>query len=142
MTEPQQDDRLASAVAVYREAVELYANLTHREMEFAASRPIIKIAAIRRLIGTRNEMTMKPHSVSSAEAEVESDAEYSDYLKSIRRTVYEKICAEGVAFAARCSMEAQFRLTGTPFKFSTRAEPTPDHQEPGTLEEMDDELSF
>lgn len=67
-----------------------HAALTHRESELEAERPLAKLEAIRRVMVMQNGLTGKAHSYSSAEAQVETDAEYSAYLKVQRNVVLEK----------------------------------------------------
>lgn len=80
-------DALADAVAV--------------EMKLEDDRPIVKQRAVLRIVGTENPLTGKPHSASSAEAVVETDAEYYDYRATQRQAVIAKIRAAGAYEAAK-----------------------------------------
>lgn len=77
-----------------------YASAVAREMEVEDLRPLAKHDAIKRIMATTNELTGKPHSASSAEAIVESDADYKSYLSIKRETVAEKIRARATYDAA------------------------------------------
>lgn len=52
-----------------------------RVQELEDERPLVKSAAVRRLMGTENAETGKGHSASSAEKIVESDGEYAAHRK-------------------------------------------------------------
>lgn len=87
------------------------ADATLAEMVIEDTRPIKKVEAIGRIIGTTNHATGKPHSASSAEALVELDGEYAEVLKAKRAAVYARIVAkanyEATLAAARLgAMEA------------------------------------
>lgn len=88
-------DRLIAATA------DTYAQALARESELHALRGVRKSEAIVRLIGTDNAETGKPHSASSAEKVVESDAEYAAFLKSCRDSVVERIRREAEYEAAK-----------------------------------------
>lgn len=56
----------------------------------------IKLAAITRIMAAGdNPLTGKPHSFSSAETIVGTDAEYQDYLERLRNAVRDRILAKG-----------------------------------------------
>jgi antitoxin (DNA-binding transcriptional repressor) of toxin-antitoxin stability system len=85
-----------------------YADAVAAEMASEHGRPIAKLAAIARLMQGPNPLNGKPHSASSAESAVETDAEYSAYLTQQRQLVRAKIEAQGVFVAAR--MRAQLAI--------------------------------
>lgn len=58
-----------------------------REMELEMQRALVKLDAIRRLVGTPNDLNGKPHSASSAEAAVETDHEYMQHRAEQREAV-------------------------------------------------------
>jgi hypothetical protein len=63
------------------------------EMELEARKPSEKSDAIRRLMGSENAETGKPHSASSAEKIVETDRDYAEFLVTMRQAVFSKIIA-------------------------------------------------
>jgi hypothetical protein len=71
------------------------------EMELEDGRPAEKSAAVRRLMGSENPETNKPHSASSAEKIVETDGEYAAYRRRQYDAVVEKQRAYGAYEAAR-----------------------------------------
>jgi hypothetical protein len=80
--------------AVY-ETSEKYAAAVRYEMELEDGRATVKLAAIDRIMKAGdNAMTGKPHSFSSAEAAVNTDREYADYLGKQREAVVERILAK------------------------------------------------
>lgn len=79
---------------------EALAHAVAYEMEVEDNRPLAKFDAIKRIMGTTNELTGKPHSASSAESIVESDDEYRSYLLIKRTAVADKIRARAAFDAA------------------------------------------
>lgn len=79
------------------------AEATVRELALEAGRPAQKSAAIRRLMQQENPETGKPHSASSAEKVVETDADYAAYLAAGREAVAVKITARAAYDAAVCA---------------------------------------
>lgn len=75
-------------------------------------RPLIKRDAIGRLMQETNPLTGKPHSATSAEAVVESDAIYAAHRRSQRQAEVEKIFARAAYEAA--VLAARAALTATP----------------------------
>jgi hypothetical protein len=89
MTNKELLDNIASATGVYAAAVE-------KEMAIEDSRVVAKMAAINRIMTAGdNPLTGKPHSFSSAEALVNTDSEYSDYLGKLREATKQRILARG-----------------------------------------------
>ncbi len=85
---------IAAATAAYATAVE-------NEMTLEDNRIGVKMAAVSRIMTAGdNPLTGKPHSFSSAEALVNTDAEYSDYLGKIREATKTRILARGTYEAA------------------------------------------
>jgi hypothetical protein len=77
-------------------AAELLANMTVSEQRLEDERITHKLAAIERIMARGdNTLTGKPHSYSSAEAVVNTDAEYQTYLAMIRSAVRDRILAKG-----------------------------------------------
>lgn len=70
------------------------------ELEMEARKAGEKSDAIRRLIGSENVETGKPHSASSAEKIVETDREYAAFLAAQRSIVANKIVARAEYDAA------------------------------------------
>jgi hypothetical protein len=75
-------------------AGEVLAQAVAREAELHSLKGVRKSEAICRLIGTENAETEKPHSASSAEKVVESDATYAWFLADCRNSVVLRIRAE------------------------------------------------
>jgi hypothetical protein len=103
------DAAAEEAIITFERAGESYARLVGREMDLEADRHAQKQAAIRRVMQGINELTAKPHSASSAEAIVETDLEYRDYLRQQTDTVVQKNLALTAAQSAR--LRAMLALT-------------------------------
>jgi tRNA G37 N-methylase Trm5 len=88
-------------LAAYASAAEQYRTLVAAEMLLEDTRPLVKYEAIGRIMGTPNTVTNKPHSASSAEAIVETDAEYWAVLAKKRQAVVDKLHAHASLEAAR-----------------------------------------
>lgn len=70
------------------------AKAVKREMTLEDDRINHKMAAIERIMAAGdNKLTGKPHSFSSAEALVNSDPAYADYLEQLRNAAEERIIA-------------------------------------------------
>jgi len=90
------------------DCAENYAKTVEAEMRLEDERAIVKIAAIQRIMRAGdNLMTSKPHSYSSAEAVVNTDVNYADYLGKLREAAVRRILARGKYDAAI----AESRLT-------------------------------
>lgn len=77
-------------------AYEKYAKAVGAEMALEDARAGIKMAAVQRIMASGdNPMTSKPHSYSSAEAIVNTDREYSNYLAKMREAAVNRIMAKG-----------------------------------------------
>lgn len=88
---------------------EKYAAAVKHEMELEDGRIGVKMAAIKRIMDAGdNPLTGKPHSFSSAEALVNTDKEYFQYLGQQRDAVVERIMAKAKYEAAL----AETRLHG------------------------------
>lgn len=86
-------DKLLKNIA---DATEHYAQSVANEMSVEDGRTAVKMAAVQRIMAAGdNPMTNKPHSFSSAEAIVNTDRDYSDYLAKLRETVSNRILARG-----------------------------------------------
>lgn len=80
---------------------EAFADAVVHEMELEDTRHHVKIAAIERIMrGGDNPMTGKAHSFSSAEALVNTDAEYAAHLEKQRDAARARILARGAYDAA------------------------------------------
>jgi hypothetical protein len=89
LTDKELLDNIASATG-------LYANAVEDEMRLEDNRIAVKMAAISRIMTAGdNPLTGKPHSFSSAEALVNTDTEYSDYLSKLRDAARKRILARG-----------------------------------------------
>lgn len=87
-------------VSVY-ETAEKYAAAVKHEMELEDNRAAVKMAAIDRIMKAGdNPMTGKPHSFSSAEALVNTDRDYADYLSKQRDAVVNRIISKAKYEAA------------------------------------------
>lgn len=104
-------DAVDRAIGHVLDGAALYARARAAEMELEDNRAAHKQAAILRLIaGGPNPLTGKAHSASSAEAVVETDAEYAAYRALQRGAVVTTITAAGNYEAAK--FRARF-LTAT-----------------------------
>jgi len=82
------DNITAAAVAL--------ADAVRRESELEDNRISVKMAAVERIMKSGdNPLTGKPHSFSSAEALVNTDADYSDYLGQCRDAAHARMIARG-----------------------------------------------
>jgi hypothetical protein len=73
-----------------------YAEAIANEMSLEDGRAKIKMEAVQRIMAAGdNPMTGKPHSFSSAEAIVNTDRDYSDYLAKLREAAVNRILAKG-----------------------------------------------
>ena len=73
-----------------------YAEAISNEMSLEDGRIKIKMEAVQRIMRSGdNPMTAKPHSYSSAEAIVNTDSEYSDYLAELREAAVNRMIARG-----------------------------------------------
>lgn len=95
----------ADNIAQYADAGAVHAKLSGQEMELEADRAAVKLAAIRHLMATTNDLTGNPHSASSAEKAVETDPEYRAYLKTQSEVVVQKNQAYTLAQTARLRSE-------------------------------------
>lgn len=78
------------------EAAEALAAAVLHETTLEDGRAVVKLEAIERIMNSGdNSLTGKPHSFSSAEAMVNTDAEYQDYLLQQRNAVRDRILARG-----------------------------------------------
>jgi hypothetical protein len=85
---------------IHRASVRL-ADSVEAEQSLEDARINIKLAAIERIMSRGdNTLTGKPHSFSSAEAVVNTDDEYQEYLERQRNAVRNRIIAKGVYDAA------------------------------------------
>ena len=85
---------------IHRASVRL-ADSIEAEQSLEDARINIKLAAIERIMARGdNQLTGKPHSFSSAEAVVNTDDEYQEYLERQRNAVRNRIIAKGVYDAA------------------------------------------
>lgn len=86
--------KIEDAAAALAEAVT-------KEATLEDNRAVVKLAAIERIMRAGdNTMTGKPHSFSSAEAAVNTDPEYQEYLQNQRLAVRDRILARGQYDAA------------------------------------------
>jgi hypothetical protein len=73
-----------------------YAEAIANETSLEDGRAKIKMEAVQRIMAAGdNPMTGKPHSFSSAEAIVNTDRDYSDYLAKLREAAVNRILAKG-----------------------------------------------
>jgi hypothetical protein len=78
------------------ESAAKYAKTVEAEMALEDNRINVKMAAIQRIMQSGdNPLTGKAHSFSSAEAMVNSDREYADYLGEVRKAAVARIVARG-----------------------------------------------
>lgn len=81
------------ATNAVRMAARQLAEAREREMQVEHERPVRKLEAIARIMQFPNVLNDKAHSASSAEAVVETDAEYAAYLGQCRQAVLNVIRA-------------------------------------------------
>jgi hypothetical protein len=82
-------DNITHAAAVLADAV-------RSESELEDNRIAVKMAAVERIMRSGdNPLTSKPHSFSSAEALVNTDDAYSDYLGQCRDAAHARMIARG-----------------------------------------------
>jgi len=82
-------DNIISAAGTLADAV-------RRESELEDNRISVKMSAVERIMKSGdNPLTGKPHSFSSAEALVNTDATYSDYLGQCRDAAHARMIARG-----------------------------------------------
>jgi hypothetical protein len=93
------------------DAGDALANAVKEEMRLEDERATVKFAAIERIMKSGdNPLTGKPHSFSSAEAQVHTDVDYSEYLGLVREAAAKRIRAraqyDAAVAAARLKAEA------------------------------------
>lgn len=87
---------MADVLTKLEAATQQLAAAVEHEMKLEDERGVVKMAAVGRIMSAGdNPMTGKPHSFSSAEAAVNSDREYSDYLATLRDAAKARILARG-----------------------------------------------
>lgn len=103
---------LEAAIAEYAAVSETLRAATRYAETRGRFRALEKRAAILRLMSSDNPLTGKPHSASSAEAIVESDAEYAAYLaESTEATLLRMHSETTVRIAgARVGYHSHFQL--------------------------------
>lgn len=89
------------AIAAIEAAGERLAAACRQEMWLEDQRALVKALAIRRLMTTTNPDTEKPHSATSAEKVVETDAEYAAHRARQADAVVETIKARAAYEAAK-----------------------------------------
>ena len=102
MTDDMLDsERALSAVQDIGAAAVDLAETTVAEMRLEDNRINVKMAAIDRIMAAGdNPMTGKPYSFSAAEAVVNTDVEYQQYLEQQREAVRRRVIARGAYDAA------------------------------------------
>lgn len=89
-------------------AAERLADTTTAEQRLEDERITHKLAAINRIMSRGdNPLTGKPHSYSSAEAVVNTDEDYQNYLAQMRSAVRDRIIARGNYDAAIAASRVQ-----------------------------------
>lgn len=96
-----------AALAEYTHAVTVYAVAREFEEQLEHERAYAKQDAILRLLQLEagNPLTGKPHSATSAESVVNTDAEYQAYLARQRQAVMTRIKSDGLREAARLTLQ-------------------------------------
>lgn len=98
-------------VGTITDATRLLAEAVHNEQTLEDNRINVKLAAIERIMAAGdNQFTGKPHSFSSAEAVVNTDADYQLYLERQRDAVRTRILARGAYEAALASAALQAKV--------------------------------
>lgn len=97
MSELDTSDR---AITAYADAGQAWLRAWRQEAELSDQSGQEKMLAVSRLIGNDNPLTGKPHSASSAEAVVVTDAGYAAYLQQRRSATLERMAAETAMRAA------------------------------------------
>lgn len=88
-------------------AAKEYGQAQAHESQLEDDRCFAKRDAIRRIMQQPNEETQKPHSASSAEKVVETDAEYMAFRQKQREAVVATQLARGRFYAARLRAELE-----------------------------------
>lgn len=95
---------MADFVTQITKTAEHYGQMVENEMSLEDGRIKVKMEAIQRIMQSGdNPLTGKPHSFSSAEAIVNTDRDYSDYLAKVREAAVNRILARGNYEAALAS---------------------------------------
>lgn len=90
------------------DAGDVLAAAVKEEMTLEDERANIKFAAIERIMKAGdNQLTGKPHSFSSAEAQVHTDFDYSEYLSRCREAAAKRIRAKAQYEAAVAAAHLQ-----------------------------------
>lgn len=89
------------AITALEQAAQDLADARGHEQGLEDERPLVKAAAIARMVGTENPLNGKPHSASSAEAVVEQDAAYAEHRRQQRNAVRATQLAWGQYEAAK-----------------------------------------
>lgn len=101
-----------TAIDRVREAGRALGEARADEMRLEDMRPLVKRAAVLRIMQTPNDLTGKPHSASSAEAIVESDAVYMQHREHQRAQVIEVQTKWAEYEAARLEASLAVELAG------------------------------
>jgi hypothetical protein len=92
---------MRNVVKQIEEAYKNYAAAVELTQALEDGRQAVKNAAAERIMrGGDNPLTGKPHSFSSADAIVNTDAEYAEYLAKVRAASVARILARGAVDAA------------------------------------------
>ena len=106
------EEKITKLLLKITDATKALAEAVEKEMTLEDGRAKVKMEAVQRIMAAGdNPMTGKPHSFSSAEALVNTDKAYSDYLGTIRQAAAQRILARGTYEFAL--VEAQLYATGT-----------------------------
>lgn len=108
----QFDEHIESLIEKYKTAAAAYTEASVEEMRVEDTRALEKTAAIARLMQTDNPLNGRRHSASSAEAVVEMDTQYSEFLRGRRRATAVKLAAMSEMYAARWRVEATIAAKG------------------------------
>lgn len=116
MTHTDFTRRAEEAIAEYEVAAREYADAALRELTLEAGRHPLKRQIVARLLTELNPETGKSHSATSAEKQIELDAEYAAHLATVREVVGEKYESrtrmESARLRARLAIAALGALQG------------------------------
>jgi len=102
---------IATVANTIEAAGEALASAVENEMMLEDNRIGKKMAAIERIISAgENPLTGKKHSFSSAEALVNTDGEYMEYLEQMRHAAVKRIRARATYEAAIVAGQMQARM--------------------------------
>jgi hypothetical protein len=96
---------VAKAITEFQRAATALQRATRVEQTGEWGKPALRVAAIRRIVGTENPLTGKPHSASSAADIANEEPTLNAYLMKCTDAVIDRMAAETALTVARWSVE-------------------------------------